>query len=301
MADVRPGGSPSGCIDAATLAAYVDGTLDAAGRNRVVGHLASCADCYELVAEVIRTEAELDGTAADVEEFEDERGKDELPAPKQVFWTKPLRFATAGGLMAVAATALFFVIERGTPLDRLVTAVGPERLIEARPSGGFQYGPLRSPMRGSEDVRDLSVRAEAERLRERAASSGAADDVHAWGVGQLLRGDIDGSIASLEAAARSKPNDAAYRADVGAAYMSRFVQQKNQADAATALDAFDKALALSPTAAEAWFNKALLLERLDRRDEALAAWNRYLALQDQPGWRNEAIRRRDALQRPTGR
>jgi len=33
---------------------------DAPSRARVVAHLSSCADCYELVAEVVRTEEELD-------------------------------------------------------------------------------------------------------------------------------------------------------------------------------------------------------------------------------------------------
>ena len=303
MADVRLGGSSSGCIDAATLAAYVDGRLDSAGRSRVVAHLASCEDCYELVAEVIRTEAELEERSADdVVSLIDEEKQQPVQA-RPVFWSKPVRFATAGGLLAVAATALFFVIERGTPLDPLVTIVGSERLTQARPTGGFLYGPFRSPTRGSEGTSDLQLRMEAQRLRDRASSTGAAEDVHALGIAQLLRGDIDNSIATLESAAQSKPNDAAYRADVGAAYMTRFLQQNNQSDATTALDAFDKAIALSPSAParEAWFNKALLLERLDRRDEALNAWNRFIALPDQSGWRDEGTRHRDALQQPTGR
>ena len=302
MADVRAGGA-AGCVDAATLAAYVDGTLDSAGRSRVVAHLASCEDCYELVAEVIRTETELEERTADDSLSLADEEKPQPAQAKPVFWSKPVRFATTGGLLAVAATALFFVIERGTALDPLVTVVGSERLTEARPTGGFQYGPLRSATRGPAEANDVQLRVVAEQLRERAARTSAAEDVHALGIAQLLRGEIDSSIASLESAARSKPNDAAYRADVGAAYMTRFLQQNNQSDAAAALDSLDKAIALSPSAParEAWFNKALLLERLNRRDEALNAWNRFIALPDQSGWRDEGIRHRDALQQPTGR
>jgi tetratricopeptide (TPR) repeat protein len=195
------------------------------------------------------------------------------------------------------------VIERGTALDPLVAIVGNERLTEARPTGGFLYGPFRSPTRGPEDTSNLQLRMEAQRLRDRASATGAAEDVHALGIAQLLRGDIDNSIASLESAAQSKPDDANYLADVGAAYMTRFLQRNNLSDATTALDALDKAIALSPRspAREAWFNKALLLERRDRRDDALNAWNRFIALPDQSGWRDEAIRHRDALQQPTGR
>jgi anti-sigma factor RsiW len=43
------------CLDDETIGSFVDGTIDSAGRKRVAAHMASCADCSELVAEVVRT------------------------------------------------------------------------------------------------------------------------------------------------------------------------------------------------------------------------------------------------------
>jgi tetratricopeptide (TPR) repeat protein len=70
------------------------------------------------------------------------------------------------------------------------------------------------------------------------------------------------------------------------------------ADASAALRSLDEALGLNPALAEAAFNRALLLERLGRRDEALAAWDRYLAIDGASAWAGEARRHRAALLPP---
>jgi tetratricopeptide (TPR) repeat protein len=79
--------------------------------------------------------------------------------------------------------------------------------------------------------------------------------------------------------------------------MSRFVDRGEASDAAAALEQLDKATALDASLEEAWFNKALLLERMSRPADALAAWQTYLSLPDDQDWRDEAMSHRDALQR----
>ncbi len=275
-----PRGFSPACVDAATLAAFVDGTIDPAGRARVVAHVATCADCAELVGEVVRTSEELS-----------------VGAKGKVLWMHRRGLAALGGLVAVAASLLLVVLNRGAALDPLVAAVGNERLILARPTGGFHYGPLRSPTRGEKDQSNLALAAEAARLRERAAETNAAADVHASGVARLVAGDATGAIDALQAAVRLQRDDARFVADLGAAHMTRFADDGDPRDASAALDALDRAIALSPSLKEAWFNKALLLERMNRPADALTAWNTYLDLSDDRGWRDEAIRNRDDLQR----
>ena len=287
------GGMASACPDAATIAAFVDGVLDPAGRARVVQHLASCADCSELVGEVVLTAEEL---AADSRQQSGPRPGGDQPKGK-VLWMRRRNLAAVGGLIAIAASLLLLLLNRGSQLDPLVAIVGDERLILARPTGGFHYGPLRSPVRGAGDTENLQLAAEVARLRERAERTNTAADRHAYGVAQLVAGDTAGAIASLQTASQSKQDDATILADLGAAYLTRFAARGDQADAAAARESIDKALSLSPALDEAWFNKALLLEQMNRPTEALAAWTKYLELPVDEQWRGEALRHRDDLQR----
>jgi tetratricopeptide (TPR) repeat protein len=203
--------------------------------------------------------------------------------------------AAVGGF-AVLAASVVLLLNRNPPTAALVSIVGDQRLIVARPTGEFRYGPLRSPMRGPREGASLALQAEAARLVERAGETGNAIDVQAAGVAQLLEGSVTEGIAALESAARARPRDASAQADLGAGYMTRFIDSGKRADGDGALAAIDAALAIDPKLHEAWFNKALLLERLERPADALAAWASYLALPTEGDWREEAIRQRDALQ-----
>jgi tetratricopeptide (TPR) repeat protein len=179
----------------------------------------------------------------------------------------------------------------------LVAAVGAERLTVARPTGGFAYGPLRSPTRGGGEPDNLRLSSEAMRLRNAADEHADADHLHAAGVGALLLGHASVAIDLLDAAARSAPENASIESDRGAAYMTRFLGDHVKSDGTAALAALDKAISLDPSLKEARFNRAILLEHLDRPADALAAWDAYLSLAQEDGWHDEAVRSRDALRR----
>ena len=292
MAESRPRGFSPACLDAETVAAFVDGTLEPVSREGVVSHLASCPDCSELVAEVVQTVEDLPADFRSYNADGQSKGK--------VLSIRRRGLAAAGGLTAIAAALLLVVLNRGSALDPLVQIVGSKRPTVARPTGGFHYGSPRSPVRSDQNDDDLQIAAEAARLRERAERTQAPADLHAYGIARLLAGDNAGAIDSLEAAVHSTPAEPRYVADLGAAYMTRFVERAEYADATQALELLDRALSLSPALKEAWFNRALLLERLNRPADALSSWNKYLELPDAQPWREEAIRNRDALQRQLG-
>ena len=293
MAERQPDGTALACPDAATIAAFVDGVLDPADRARVVQHLASCVDCSALVGEVVRSAEEL---PADAQPESGATPAGDQPKGK-VLWMRRRGLAAVGGLVAIAASLMLLFLNRGTQLDPLVAIVGDERLIVARPTGGFRYGPLRSPVRGAGDTDNYQLAAEVARLRERAERTNDAADRHAYGVAQLVAGDTAAAIASLQTASQANQDDAKMLADVGAAYLTRFAARSDPADGTAALESIDKALARSPSLEEAWFNKALLLEQMNRPAEALDAWTTFLALPVDQGWRGEALRHRDELQR----
>src|SRR6185436_19117103 len=64
---------------------------------------------------------------------------------------------------------------------------------------------------------------------------------------------------------------------------------------AEALAAADEALRIDPTLPEALFNRALIIERLRLRDQARAAWQRYLDADPRGPWANEARQRLGSL------
>ena len=284
------------CLDDEALARYIDGGGSAEERRRVEGHLASCADCELLFAEILRVEEdpELAGSLSD-----------DAVAPPQATESRlapvvPLRrpprgiLMAAGGLLAAAAAIFIVVLPDRDPLAPLVAAVGEERLTAARPTGGFRYGPLRSTLRGGSADDGLTIRAAEAELRQKAAS-GTPARVHAWGVAQLLAGDTAASVGTLERAAAAAPDVAAYHADLGAARLTQYLESGQEADGIAALDSLDRALALDGTIAEARFNRALLLGALGRTDEARAAWDDYLSRDGNSAWADEARRQREAL------
>ena len=119
----------SGCPDLETIAAYLDDRLGTRDRSTVTEHLSSCESCYFVFSEATQV-------------------KRSTVVPwwkrKQVIWP------TAAAALATAATVVVVVnlgpmSEATDPpeLKTLVAAVGNERTIEPRLTGGFAHAPAR--------------------------------------------------------------------------------------------------------------------------------------------------------------
>jgi tetratricopeptide (TPR) repeat protein len=96
------------------------------------------------------------------------------------------------------------------------------------------------------------------------------------------------AVNTLQKALRLRPQDASLLADLGAAH----AQLGNWPQAHQALTA---ALALDPQHQVALFNRALVNERRNEKAEALADWDRLLALDNDSGWAKEARDHRATL------
>jgi ferric-dicitrate binding protein FerR (iron transport regulator) len=132
--------STESCPDFETIAAFLDGRLDAREREAMAGHLAGCETCYAIFLEAAQIKP------ANASAVTDDR-----------WWKRrPTMWQAAAGLAAAAVLviAVRFGIPARTPVDsglqELVTAVGPERTIEPRLTGGFEYGPVRGAVRAGE-------------------------------------------------------------------------------------------------------------------------------------------------------
>lgn len=281
------------------LARFVEGTLPAAARSRLVTHLDQCDDCREVVATVVAALPEVAATA----------DEDAAPAPRVWWLRRPATWATAAAMAAMVV----FALRTGTPPPEgpghlaaanswvdVATAVGAVRSVEARLSGLPAHVPLASPTRAGTPDAALGLQALASRYGA-AAGTPAADPSarraarHLGGVANLVAGRAPEAIALLEAALADAPPASALRADVLAdlsaahAEFAEFAEMSSRQHWAQALRAADDALALDATHAAARFNRALALERLGRADDARRAWQALAADGTlAPGWRDEA-------------
>jgi CHAT domain-containing protein/TolA-binding protein len=259
------------CPSDDTLAAFVDGRVDAETRAIVLEHIETCADCMAAV---------LSANAQRNEESEIGRTRRPLPA-----WLA----VAAAALIAVIAAP--FLLRRHDPVARLV-ALAPHsaRVVEPRLTGGFAWAEYAGAERATAtnaDPEQMKLAGAAGEMIERANRDRDADSQHAAGVAMVLVQRPAEGIARLEAAAGQK-NDAKSWSDLAAARYAAASQLGRASLYPSALAAADAALRVDPKLPEALFNRALIVERLGLADEARRAWQRYLQVDASSAWAGEA-------------
>ncbi len=268
------------CPDPESIAAYLDNRLRARERARMTEHLASCEVCYSVFCEAAQTD--VGGVAA----------------RERRTWVPRATIAWMSTAAAVAA-AVFLVVATGvipwrppdSELRALVTAVGSNRPIEARLTGGFAYGALRGSLRSGAPTSSAAspeVRIAAAHAEKILASRGTPEALHALGVASVVVGDLDRGIPMIERAVSQPSPDPRFLTDLAAAYLSRATRDSQHQDLVKALAAADRAVKLNQSLAEALFNRALALEQLTLTDEARAGWQEYLRVDENSGWADEA-------------
>lgn len=195
-------------------------------------------------------------------------------------------------------------IARPAPADyisQLATAAGTERTVAGRLTGGFHYGPLRSPSRAGIPTTEsgLALLAAAGRAQAAARLTSDATTLHAYGVAVLLLGNHDTAIANLQAAVDLDPHQAALLNDLAVAFAERAVRGNRASDHPRALEYSQRALQVEPGLAEALFTRAAALERLGLQGRAIDGWNEYLRADASSGWADEARARISGLQTST--
>ncbi len=294
------------CPDLETIAAYLDGRLEGSERTRITAHLATCEECYFVFSEAAQTHL----TKKAVE-----------PRPVRLGWRawlgRPIVLwpSISTALLATVAVLLLVLTDgigqwrwrESSELQALVVAVGANRTIEPRLTGGFTYGPLRGAMRAGEPLPtavSVDVRIAAAQIEKRATERRTPQTLKALGVAYLVMGDVNHAVPVLEEAADHTNPDAQVLSDLSAAYLVRARRNNEPQDFAKALTMADRAVKADPHLAEAWFNRADALQHLALQNEARDAWRDYLKVDARSPWAEEARSRlkaiADATQSETG-
>lgn len=266
-------------LDPELLAAYIDQRLTPEQRRRVEAQLANDPDNYAVLVETMKA---MDANLAPQSRVGDTRR-----------W-----MIAAGALAAAAVIALAVWMSpammqrfRGQGVDprfeKLYASVDVERPIEGRLTGGYRYAPLRPVTRGRGADDNLALLAAAGELQRVAQEQPSIETQHAAAVALLLTNRLDPAVALLEQI-DSQTSNARYRSDLAAAYAARAEQTGRAEDWARSLGAAERAIALDPNLIEAWFNRALALEKMFLRSRAAEAWADYLRHDSASPWAGEA-------------
>ena len=310
--NTTPGRESISCPEADRWLDLAAGTLPPATSDRMLAHAAECNDCAVQLreAEAVFGEdtpevmAAMNVLSSSTPEW---RGRTAAllarvsrPEPKTSILHRWLSVAAA---LIVAGGALYFYWRAAQPpFDALAVAYSLNRGIELRIPGA-SYAPMKAERGGASNRPATLQESEGAIARHLQRDPQDAKWLHARGVAEILDRRYGNAIESLRraldlTAGRTRPAATIYL-DLATAYYGRAETERRAIDYSAALNALGQAIQINPTP-EAYFNRAVINQKMQYYEPALADWKRYLELDRSSEWAQEAQERRDARSRPIG-
>jgi CHAT domain-containing protein len=213
-------------------------------------------------------------------------------------WQRPA-FALSAIAAAILAGWLGSRMLRPPSAEQLLAQAYTEhRTLEVRISGA-KYAPMRVERAASGSSLDKSpalLKAEAligENLRQ---NPNDPRWLQAKARADLLDGNYESAIKSLQRALGTKPDDPTLLTDLGSAYFARAETTNRAIDYGNSIESLGKALTNSPDDPVALFNRALACERMFLYTQAIDDWEHYLRVDPQSEWSDDVRQRLSALQ-----
>jgi tetratricopeptide (TPR) repeat protein len=279
--------------DPEMLAAFVEGHLDGEQLQQLTAHLAECEECRSVIGEAMAFERE----------------ETRVAAPRRRAWWG----VAAAAVIVAAASPLAWgywrqheIRGREQAVFEALRATG--RPIEARFSEQNTYAAPRPTLRGVEDGSRRTTEEELNELRLQIATNSLIeytrnDRSAAARRGAALALAMDGHPTAAQATILHIPmsarNAAAWNDIAAAHYAAAKRQMKPDAEYQQALAAAQEAVRLDPEMPEALFNLALIQQEIGPPAAAVEAWRRYLKIDSDSAWAEEAKQHIEKLTRPT--
>jgi CHAT domain-containing protein/Tfp pilus assembly protein PilF len=179
----------------------------------------------------------------------------------------------------------------------LAQAYTEQRTLEVRIPGA-KYAPMQAERgTGHSDFDKPTSLLKAKDLIGEALTKNPNDPkwLQARARAELLDGNYESAIKSLQRALETQPDSPSLLTDLGSAYFVRAESANRPVDYGRAIDSFGKALAKSPDDPVSLFNQALACERMFLYTQAVDDWEHYLRVDPQGEWSDDARRRLTAL------
>ena len=280
------------CAHCGLLLRAAAGTLSdetSADEEAVLANLGSARSAWRAqMAETLRSEGRPRRISPPVASF----WKTLLYWPRSAFATGALVIIVAAGWIGVR------LLHPASAEQLLAQAYTARRTVDVRIPGAV-YAPLRLRRAGTDssfDKPEALLRAEAlisENLRKHPSDPSWVD---AKGWAELLDGEYDNAITTLQRGFEANPDSARLMADLGAAYFARGKSANRAIDYGTAVEFLGKALTKNPNDPIALFNRALASEQIFLYSQAVDDWEHYLKLDPRGEWADEARRRLAGVQ-----
>ena len=212
------------------------------------------------------------------------------PAPAYAF----------AGIVAVALVAWIGVRALHPPSAEqlLAQAYTEHRTLEVRITGA-KYAPMQAERgTGQSDFDKPHSLLKAKDMIGEALGKNPNDPkwLQARGRAELLDGNYESAIKSLQRALETQPDSPSLLTDLGSAYYQRARSADRPIDYGNAIESFGKALARDPDNPIALFNRALTCEQMFFYTQAIDDWQRYLRLDPNGDWSAEAKQHLQAIQ-----
>lgn len=227
-----------------------------------------------------------------------------------VFAPSNLRAAALVAVIGLGAFAFWRLFLYESDIERALAALNlayrEQRPTESRITG-FDYAPLPN-VRGTEIRIDRRNRDFAERLLlEEVIADPTSEAHHAVGRLYLAEAKIDQAIAELEEALKRAPSNARILSDLGAAWLEKGNSSALPTGSGERLEALgrslhylNQALDLDNVLLEAIFNRALCYEDLLMPKAARTEWKRYVEIDSNSNWADEARKRLTMIEEKEG-
>jgi CHAT domain-containing protein/cytochrome c-type biogenesis protein CcmH/NrfG len=307
--------APAGpdCVDETEWLSVAGGLLPEAKTRELMTHAAQCGHCGPLLKNAAETLADevtpveetlLASLSSARPEWQRNmastlRGNVKDAQQKPSWWRALVTWPTpAYGLAAIAAVAVVAwmgirALQPASAEELLAQAYTQHRTLEVRIPGA-KYAPLQAERgTGQSDFDKPQSLLKAKDLIGENLRKNPNDPtwLQARGRAELLDGDYESAIKSLQRALEVQPDSPGLLTDLGSAYFVRAESTDRPIDYGNSIESLGKALAKAPDDPVALFNRALGCERIFLYTQAEVDWEHYLRVDPQGEWSDDVRRR----------
>jgi len=191
-----------------------------------------------------------------------------------------------GGLVAAG---VFQLLKTRDPNDLLAQAYTQRRTIELRIPGA-KYSALAAERKHVGDARNASFLLEARIVLSRGAGQHEHDPswIRSQSMAFLLMGEYKAALRKIDDALQIKPQDPLLLRDRATIVYEGSQETFSRFPIGESIDELSEVLETNPRDPIALFNRAVLYEKAYLPDLAVADWARFLEVETQGGWADEA-------------